>query len=266
MDAMVTTAVAAAGTVAGYAGQRALDFAVDKLATAIIRPCAERRAHAYFRQLAEAVVDADAGEVDAERIAAALDAVTKDEPARETVFEFYRQSVLSRSKEVGPRLLALIAARLIKERRTPSDGERQIAEIAEACTDDDFSAFTNYYQSLSTGSDPKQAERVKKTPGGFLVRLDRETSDSNWPSPMRSGPLNLGSALGPWAAKFERIGAIEQHIETSSKEYKEDSERHIDMDGVLTITEWSLFLGETCDELSRLLPLASPTNPVPAAP
>jgi len=260
MDAVVTTAVAAAGTVAGYAGQRALDFAVDKLATAIIRPCAERRAHAYFRQLAEAVVDADAGDIDAERIAVALDAVTKDESARETVFEFYRQSVLSRSKEVGPRLLALIAARLIKEGRTPTDGERRIAEIAEACTDDDFSAFTNYYQSLTAGSDPKQGERVKKTPGGFLVQLDRETSSSNWPSPMRSGPLNLASDLGPWAAKFERAGAIEQHIETSSKDYKADCERNIDMDGVLTIIKWSVFFGETCTEISRLLLLAGSAN------
>lgn len=257
MDAMVTTAVAAAGTVAGYAGQRALDFAVDKLATAIIRPCSERRAHAYFRQLAEAVVDADAGEVDAKRIAAALDAVTQDEPARETVFEFYRHSVLSRSKEVGPRLLALIAARLIKEGRTPTQAEQQIAEIAELCTDIEFSEFSLYYRSLTDDLDPKHAERVKKTPGGLLVSLDQESSDSNWPNPMRSGPLNLASELGTWAAKFERVAAVEQHIESSNAKYKADHERKLDMDGVLSTTEWSIFLGQACDELSRLLPLAS---------
>lgn len=265
MDAMVTTAVAAAGTVAGYAGQRALDFAVDKLAAAIIRPCAERRAHAYFRQLADAMAGLDAGEVDAERVERILNAITKDEPSQETVFEFYRQSILSRSKEVGPRLLALIAARLIKERRTPTDNEHRMAEIAETCTDEDFSAFSDYYESLTMGSDPKQSERVKKTPAGFLVQLDQETSDSNQPSARRSGSLNLASDLGSWAAKFERAGAIEQDIEIRTEEYKEDSERYIDMDGVLTITEWSVFLGETCAELSRLLPFARSINPAQSA-
>jgi hypothetical protein len=258
MDGTIVTAVSAAGAVAGYVGQRVIDAAVDKLAAAVVRPCAERRAHAYFHQLAEALAT-ETGESDnAEAINAALDRVMKRDSARETVFEFYRQSVLSRSKEVGPRLLALLAARLVGEDRKPTAAEQQVAEIAEACTDDDLAQFAAYFATITGGTSSKHAERVRAVPAGYLVRLDQETSDSNWPSAMRAGPLNLASELGGWAAKFERAGAIEQHIETSSKEYEEDSERHIDMPGVLHRIEWSAFFGDACRELAELIPLATP--------
>jgi hypothetical protein len=258
MDGMIVTAVSAAGAVAGYVGQRVMDAAVDKLAAAVIRPCAERRAHAYFHKLAEAL-GAEAGEeASTGAIGAALDRVMERDSARETVYEFYRQSVLSRSKEVGPRLLALLAARLVREDRQPTAAELQVAEIAEACTDDDLAQFVAYFATITGGTSPKHAERVRKVPAGYLVRLDQETSDSNWPSAMRAGPLNLASELGAWAAKFERAGAVEQHIETNSEEYKEDSERHIDMPGVLHRIEWSAFFGDACHELADLIPLATP--------
>lgn len=260
MDGMATATIAAAGTAAGYAGQRALDFAVDKLAAAIVRPCAERRARAYFQQLAAAVVDADAGDMDSERISAALDAVTKDEPAREAVFEYYRQSVLSRSKETGPRLLALIAARLIQNHRKPTSAEQTIAEIAEVCTDEDLAEFAAYYQSLIDGTMPMHAEHVRKVPAGFLVLLDSAGSESGEASSsVPAGPLSLAAELGRWAAKIEHVGAMQQIIETTTKRqglYRDEGngikggERHR--------TEWSVFFSETCRELFRLLPLVTP--------
>lgn len=258
MDGMILTAVSASGAVAGYVGQRVMDAAVDKLAAAVIRPCAERRAHAYFHKLAEALAADVSEKASTEVIAAALDRVMARDSARETVYEFYRQSVLSRSKEVGPRLLALLAARLVREGRKPTEAEQQVAEIAEACTDDDLVQFVAYFVTITGGTSPKHAEHMRKVPAGHLVRLGQETSDSNWPSAMRAGPLNLASELGAWAAKFERAGAIEQHIETSSKKYEEDSELHIDMPGVVLKIEWSAFFGVACDELADLIPLATP--------
>lgn len=258
MDGTIVTAISAAGAVAGYVGQRVMDAAVDKLAAAVVRPCAERRAHSYFRKLTETLAAEAGAVVGAETISAALNRVMERDSARETVYEFYRQSVLSRSKEVGPRLLALLAARLVGQDRKPTVAEQQVAEIAEACTDDDLLQFVAYFVTITGGTSPKHAERVRSVSAGYLVRLDQETSDSNWPSAMRAGPLNLASELGPWAAKFERAGAVEQHIETSSKEYEEDSERHIDMPGVLHRIEWSAFFGDACRDLAELIPLATP--------
>lgn len=258
MDESSVTAVAAAGVVAKYLGQRAIDAAVDRFAAAIIRPCAERRAHAFFHQLVQELVTETGGTDNAEAVSAALDQVLTRGSARETVFEFYRQSVLSRSKVVGPRLLALLAARLIGEHRKLTAVEQQLCELAEACTDEDLAEFAAYFATITGGTSPNYAERVKKDPIGYIVRLDQQYSDSNWPSVMRAGPLNLALALGGWGAKFERVGAIEQRIETSSKAYKEDSERYIDMPGLLHSVEWYALFGDVCSELAELIPLATP--------
>lgn len=258
MDGTIVTAVSAAGALAGYAGQRIMDAAVDRLAATVIRPCAERRAHAFFHQLADTLAT-ETGQTDnAEAINAALDRVMKRDSARETVFEFYRQSVLSRSKEVGPRLLAILAARLVGDDRKPTAAEQQVAEIAEACTDDDLAQFAEYFATIKDGTSPKHAECVRVVTAGHLVRLDQETSDSNWPSAMRAGPLNLASELGPWAAKFERVGAIEQHIETIDEAYPADGERFDPSAGVTHRIEWSVFLGDACRQLAELIPLATP--------
>lgn len=258
MDETFVTEVSVASSVATYLGQRVIDAAVDRLAAAIIRPCAERRAHAYFHQLADALTSKTNATESAEAIDAALDRVLKRDSARETVFEFYRQSVLSRSKELGPRLLALLAARLIGEDRKPTLAEQQVAEIAEACTDDDLAQFAGYFATIAGGTSPNHPERVRTVPAGYLVRLDQETSDSNRPSTMRAGPLNLATELGGWAAKFERAGAIEQHIETSSKKYEADGGRFFPDAGVTQRIEWSAFFGDACRELAELIPLATP--------
>lgn len=259
MDTIVATVVAAAGAVAGYGGQRTLDLVVDSFASAIIRPCAERRAHAYFRKLAEEVAGTDVTDDQPELIAAALDAVTKKETARETVFEFYRHSVLSRSREIGPRLLALIAARLINADRKPTVAEQEVAEIAEACTDEDFSEFAAYYQSLRKGSTPKHSERVRVVPAGYLVLLNYNGSDSSdSSSTVGAGPLNLSTELGRWAAKMEHVGAVQQLIETAAERHGIIFDERGDTEaGTRYRTEWSVFFGETCQELARLLPLAT---------
>lgn len=265
MDAIVTSGIATAGAVAGYAGQRAIDFLVDKLAAAVVQPCAERRAHAYFRQLAQCMAGAESEEACPEKLATALDAVTRNSPASETVFEFYRRSVLSRTKEVGPRLMAMVAARVLAACRKPTDAEEEIAELAEICTDEDFSEFATYYKSLEEGTSHKNSERVSTVPGGYSVVVytdGSDTSDSH--SAVAAGPLNLSSDLGRWAGKMERVGVIEQHIETTGEWHGHIAHEMGDTEpGVRYHTEWSVFFGETCRELARLLPFASVPAPTP---
>lgn len=258
MNDIATSAVSVAGTVVAYAGQRAIDAVVDKVAAAIIRPCAERRGHAFFHKLAEVLAGQVDGQVSPEAVGAALDRVMADDPARETVYEFYRKSVLSRSRETGPRLLALLAARLVQERRIATEAENEVAEVAETCTDDDLKHFLAYFARIMGGEGLTDAERVRKESSGYLVRLRRETGASDWPFFLPTNPLSLYSELGAWAAKFERAGAVKQRIKVDAHRYDDDPERHVDVSGVARQVEWFLWLGDACQDLFTLLPLATP--------
>lgn len=257
MDTM-TMVVSAGAPVAGYLGSRVLDMAIDKMAATIIRPCTEWRAHAYFKQLSEELLGEQAGG-DPDRIIHLLDEVTKDEASRERVFEYYRCSLLSRSKTVGPRLLALLAAKLVKDNREASPSEEAIAEIAESCTDGELGAFAAYYSSLESGTLARHSETVVQQGASFTVTLRKERlRPRSYEVSAPAGPLSLAVELGRWSAKFEQAGVVQQLMDTVSNPgglYR-GMNNEIEA-GSTERMEWSVHFTPTCRELCELLRLAT---------
>lgn len=253
--------VAAMGSTAlGYVAPAAIERIIDEVGGSILRRCSDRRTHVYFQQLADSLGEEIPEPDRAVRIRAALERVASREESRETVHEYYRRSVLSRSRETGPRVLALLAARLIGEQREPTEVEHQIAEVAETCTDAELSAFQKYYASLEAEASEKRKDglspRVSVVRAGFCRQLDQESSTAG----TRVGPLCLSSEIGSWAAKFERAGAIEQNVDNWIEEQQPASWK--DPEGLRHHTTWSLCVLESCKVLAGLLPLATSDNSV----
>lgn len=254
MTTDLASLAALGSTALGYVAPSVIESIIDEVGGAMLKKCSDRRTHGYFLQLADSLGE-DIPEPDrAVRIRAALERVAAREETRETVHEYYRRSVLSRSKEIGPRILALLAARMIREQREPTAVEHQIADVAETCTDGELSEFERYYASLEAeASDPRRdvlLSKVTVTREGFYVRLEQESSTGS----VTVGPLCLSSELGPWAAKFERAGAIEQNVQSSIQE----GEASWDGKGLRHETAWSLCVLKACKELARMLPLVRP--------
>ena len=58
---------------------------------------------------------------------------------------------------------------------------------------------------------------------------------------------------GHWASKAERVGLLSSRMTQREVAYKEDSERKIDQDGVLTIYERMIIFEMPCRELCVLI-------------
>lgn len=75
------------------------------------------------------------------------------------------------------------------------------------------------------------------------IRMFSEEEDSNWLSfggPVSVSPVNLGEHVGNWCLKLAACGLVSQDIDKKATRYAEDSERHIDQDGILTTYTWEL--------------------------
>lgn len=248
------------GAVASYVVQRGIDYSVDRLVSAIIQPCLERRAKEYFRQLSISVAEHAPSEVPTDAISKALDAITASEAAREKVFEHYRQSLLARSRVIGPRILAILVAELIAKQRDPSSEDSQLADLAEAFTDQEFAEFVQSYPDFKERCKKKNEYRAIDGKCGWSAAIVYQASDSNYPSQISLAPCNLTSFFGSWAGKLERSGAITQSIDSKTQTYEADPENKIDMDGVTTTVILTLAFEPSCDRLVELTRLASPKS------
>lgn len=236
----------------GYVAPSVIERIIDEVGGAILKGCSDRRTHAYFGQLAASLGE-DIPEPDRPaRIRAALERVASREETRETVHEYYRMSVLSRSKELGPRVLALLAARMIREQREPTAVEHQIAEAAETCTDGELRAFQSYYASMDAKARQKPEDGVGRSV--FLSQNGVISVGIGGGANASVGPTSLANEVGSWAAKFERAGAVEQDVELSIRERRTTS--WDDPDGFDRRTDCTLHLLGACRELAVLLPLA----------
>jgi hypothetical protein len=238
----------------GYAGQKAVDHLIEKFSGTLIKACVDHRSHSYFRQLANELGGPADSVERASRIAAALERVINSEGERETVHEYYRRSVLSRSRDAGPRLLALLSATLINECRVPDVVEHQLAEIAETCTDAELAEFTRYYAKLAFDAQVQLQKdsyerEVRIVRDGYEVMLDYESGFGQ----SRVGPLTLYNKVGPWAPRFERAGAIEQSVEFVVS--REDSDMRESKGKNRHEIFWTLNISKTCERLAGMLAL-----------
>jgi hypothetical protein len=98
----------------------------------------------------ETLVDAVRSELDHDDPESDLDAVLKrlDKKANsETVFDAYRRACLSRSRDLGPRIIALITAVLVGEEWGPTDQEEMILDVAERLNDGELDEVVRIIRS-----------------------------------------------------------------------------------------------------------------------
>src|SRR5436190_1429707 len=99
--------------VALYIAKKALGKIEDKFLGNVVHRWQNHRAHVFLEALAQTVAEDNSGP-DAERkVDEALEDALTDEHKTEILFDAYRRVVLSTSKELGPRIIALLTARLL---------------------------------------------------------------------------------------------------------------------------------------------------------
>src|SRR6185369_2922943 len=82
---------------------------------------------AFCKQVAEGTNEAS--------LEANLTAIVEDDQKSQALFDAYRRVALSASPELGPRIIALVTARIVGESRQPTVEEDKIMMAAERMND-----------------------------------------------------------------------------------------------------------------------------------
>lgn len=216
---------------ASHAAGKLLDTFGSSFRTHVIERWSRRRAEEFIVQFCEEVSRQRSGATDHE-LEAALTRITEDEVCSEILFDAYRRLALSRSRVLGPRIIALLTAELVGEKRGASDPEDAILLAAENLSDGELLAFAEFVReerAKSTGDDK-----------GLRIKWCEEQFDSSWPhkQTVSTGPLDLEECLGRWAGKLKSYGIIKDDVQERQFDYDTDPERHIDEAGTIREIVW----------------------------
>jgi hypothetical protein len=218
----------------GHAAGKLLDKFGSSFRAHVIDRWSRRRAEEFFNQFCSEVLrqeDAPPDELDK-----ALTRILEDEVCSEVLFEAYRRVALSKSKSLGPRIIALLTAELVAQGRIAGDAEDTIFSAAENLTDDELLAFAEFVHEEQA----KSASSPDTNGLGLRIKWATEQFDSNWPhrGTISTAPLNLDECLGRWAGKMKNYGIIKDDVQERQYDYKVDSERHIDEPGTIREITW----------------------------
>lgn len=218
----------------GHAAGKVLDRLGSSVRTLIER-WSRRRAEEFFDQFCKEV-SRQCNAATPRELDETLTKIVEDEACQEILFEAYRRVALSRSKALGPRIIALLTAELVADGRVATDLEDTIFQAAANLTDDEMIAFAVFVRE----EQEKSARGADKPGCGLRIKWCEEQFDSNWPreDTVSTGPLDLDECLGRWAGKLKSYGIIKEDLEERQFAYQEDSERHIDEPGTVREIKW----------------------------
>lgn len=178
------------GIVGDYVVGKAVDVLSSTFKSGVIDRWSRRRAEEFVRTFCDLVC---AGKSD-EEIEPYLNAIVQDDAKSAALFDAYRRVALSASPVLGPRIIAIITARLVGEKRVPNYDEEKLLAAGERLNDAELIEARNWFNS-------------------YVVKLEQKDGsyfDEGWPD--TTGGIELWDGWGPWAAKLSLIGFIFQSI------------------------------------------------------
>jgi hypothetical protein len=235
----------AATTGADYAVGKAIDLLGKGFKAAVIERWSRKRAEAFVTAFCATVVKG----TDAEEIDGQLAELMADEQKSQALFDAYRRVVMSASPVLGPRIIALVMARIVGENRQPTTEEDKLMTAAERMTDAELSEARDYFDKYVSTYDRKGTSYYSKG----------EDEDS--------AGLDFWADWGSWAAKLASFGFIYSYIEV--KTYREldydegrvievgDDIRHVKLRNDLYYAAEYKDLAELITRAEKLLPGSS---------
>jgi hypothetical protein len=243
--------------VVGYAAGKFAQIAETAIRSNVLERWVRHRAKEFFEAFCKAVADENTTESELRQ---KLDELLTDDKRSEVVFDAYRAVCLSKSKTIGPRVIALLTAELVNSGALADDEEVALYGAAEELSDSELrelADFTIGYRDRATLEGTNACSIGQD--GSICVRLDEASFDSNWnrESEVSVAPLDLANSVGCWAAKLKRHGLVSDDVKERQWSYPEDSERHVDQPGIAREVTWWANLSPSCVRLALLIKTAS---------
>lgn len=231
----------------GHASGKLLDVFAGQFRSNVIERWSRRRAEEFFLAFTRQVVAERNLLTDAE-VELGLAAILEDEIRTEILFDAYRWVALSRSRKLGPRIIALLTAKLVAAARLAHEDEETMFAVAGTLNDEELRAFVTFFDEAQTDVSCHRED-------GLEWCLGDETFDSSWRTTdyRSTGQVNLAEHYGLWAQRLLSLGVLTQDTREREFAYKEDSERYIDEPGVVREVSWWCRLPRAFFELAELI-------------
>ena len=230
-----------------------------KFGTKVVERWTRYRAEKFFEGFVESLSEELDTSIESKDADAALEKMLDDEVKSEVLFDAYRTICFSKSKTLGPKIVGILTGYLVSEGRMASGSEEEVFRAAESLSDGDLIELFKEFRKRARDADAsKDSKKDAHWVGNAIViPWNEETRDSAWPHSRESeidvSPLNFDEVFGAWGGNVARLGLLTSRVSNREVEYKEDSEHHIDEDGVLSIYSWTLTFEPACRELCDLL-------------
>ena len=227
--------------VSGYFIDKLTDVFEGAFRKHVVERWTRKRAIEFYRQFSHELMEDN---LSGEDLELRLEDLLSDSKNSEIVWEAYRLVSLSRSKTIGPRIIAVMVAKIVQRDGIADDQEEILLQAAEMLSDCEFIQLQEQINHM----------KDSQTGPSFTELLGTQSIDPNWPnSEIDVGPVSLTDEYGLWAQKLSTLGLISQSSRQSQHPYHEDSERHIDSDGVFTKYVFSATFHPACIRLSSLV-------------
>lgn len=228
--------------VASYLGDKAVQAIESAFRIQVLERWTRHRARQFFDAFSRSLLDV--GRTNDE-IGVMLNDLLSNDANSEAMFEAYRSVCLSKSKNLGPRVIALLTAEILLSERKASFDDELIFAAAEALSDEELEESSKFAVSwVAKANQPSKSGCRSLKDGSLEISWGKDTLDSNWmPETARGvGPLDLARDVALWASKLKALGLLSDEVREQQWRYKEDAERHIDQDGVAREISWWLKL------------------------
>lgn len=233
---------------AGYGTDKLTGLAERMVSKHVIERWSRKRAKEFYRYFCATLLASDPNE---ETLQDLLNELLEDEAKSEIVFEAYRLVCLTKSKTIGPRIIAVVVAEIVQRDGIANDEEEMLLAAAEALSDGELSSFRTAVKKLDS---PNKW-------GEFSKVLEKRQIDSNSSEmQVEVGQGSLVDIYGPWSEKLKAIGLIAESVSEQTFHYRADSEQYIDMDGSVREIVWTVFFRSPSARLASLIDRLSPES------
>lgn len=212
-------------------------------ASNVIERWTKHRSEMFFEKFQEKIIQCRLLGDNQVEIAKEIDSIITTEIGSEVVFDAYRIVSLSKSKNIGPRIIGFLTAEICLEKRRSNELEELFFSVAESLSDIEIINVTSVIGNWL------KLSRVEKknnylTDSAYIERdnlvyvLEKQEVDTTFGN-SNEIDLNIGNLDFEFCAgleKFKRLGLLTPRVTQSSYSFKEDSERYIDYDGTAQVT------------------------------
>ena len=243
--------------IVGYLAEKVVSATESAVKTHVIERWSRYRARQFFEAFSASLLDVSTSD---EQLRTKLDDLLADETRSQVVFDAYRSVCLTKSRNLGPRIIAFLTAELVAVSRVASEEEEAIFAAAEELTDSELDEVSSYVQAqLEKSQVADEPKPTLSAHGSLVVPHGSESIDATRTSmqPHSVAPLDLGDNLGRWALKLKRLGLIADDVSERFYRYEADTERYIDEPGTAREITWSVTFHRAALRLATLVKRAA---------